>query len=172
MSQQARTSLAFGLVLILLGGYFLAINFFPGLPKLLPDAFTWPWVVISVGAGLFLLGLLLGATDLAVPASIVGGIGGILLYQNTTGNWARWSYMWALIPGFVGVGTILANLIKGSWAEMREGIRLIIISAVLFVIFAGLTGGPNLLGQWWPVLLILLGLYIIVNPRMFKTSKS
>lgn len=171
MSQQARTSLAFGLVLILLGSYFMLMNFFPGLPSLLPASFTWPWIVIAIGAALLLLGLVVGAADMAIPAFIVGGIGGILLYQNTTGNWASWSYMWALIPGFVGVGTIVANSIKGNWTELREGLRLLFISGVLFVIFSAITGGPNLLGQWWPVLLIILGVYVIISPRLPRINR-
>ncbi len=171
MSQQARTSFVFGLVLVILGGYFLLMNFIPGLPGLLPSSFSWPWIIISIGGGLLLLGLVVGSADMAVPAFIVGGIGGILLYQNTTENWGSWSYMWALIPGFVGLGTIAATIIKGNWGELREGIRLLFISAVLFAIFSAVMGGPNLLGQWWPILLILLGIYVIINPRLPRTNR-
>ncbi len=166
MSQQARVSLASGLVLILLGGYFLLSNLYPGLPKLLPTAFTWPWIVVAVGGGLLVIGMLVGAPDMAVPACIVAGIGGILMYQNTTGNWASWSYAWTLIPGFAGVGTVLSGLIKGSRKDMQEGLKLVLISGVMFVIFSALFGGPALLGQWWPAVLILLGIFVILSPRL------
>ncbi len=39
-----------------------------------------------------------------MPSIIVGGIGGILAYQDYTGHWESWSYLWTLIPGFVGLG--------------------------------------------------------------------
>lgn len=172
MSQHARTSLASGLILILLGGYFLLVNFFPNLPTIVPTALTWPWIVIAIGSGLLFIGLIVGSVDMAVPAFVVGGIGGILLYQNTTGNWQSWAYAWTLIPGFVGIGTILEGLLKGKWKEFREGIRLIFISSVMFVIFSAFLGGPSLLGQWWPVLLILLGIYIIINPKVKGISSS
>ena len=64
---------------------------------------SWPLIVVAVGAGLLVLGLLVGAPEMAIPAVIVGGIGGILYYQNLSGNWASWSYLWTLIPGFSGL---------------------------------------------------------------------
>ena len=172
MSQRARTSLASGLILILLGGYFLLVNFFPNLPKIVPTTLTWPWIVIAIGCGLLFLGLVVGSVDMAVPAFVVGGIGGILLYQNSTGNWQSWAYVWTLIPGFVGMGTIVESMLKSNWKGFREGIRLIFISSVMFVIFSAFLGGPSLLGQWWPVLLILLGIYIIINPKGLGSNSS
>ena len=42
--------------------------------------------------------LLTGQPGMLVPACIVGGIGGMLYWQNLTGDWASWSYSWSLIP--------------------------------------------------------------------------
>ena len=73
-----------------------------------------------------------GAPGMAVPAAIVAGIGGILYYQYATKNYASWSYMWTLIPGFVGVGLILAGLL-GEYTRhnIGRGLNLIVISAVI-----------------------------------------
>jgi hypothetical protein len=152
--------LAGGLILILLGAWFLAVQFVPGLQAW----FSWPWIIIGVGVVMLLIGLLSGVPDLAVPACIIGGIGGLLYWQDATGNWDSWSYAWSLIPGFVGVGVILSGLFGGkALKSLREGGNLILISLILFVIFAAFLGGPNLLGDYWPALLILLGLWVLIR---------
>ena len=160
MNRSRRSGLAGGLILILLGAWFLAVQFMPGLQAW----FSWPWIIIGVGVVMLLIGLLSGVPDLAVPACIIGGIGGLLYWQNATGNWDSWSYAWSLIPGFVGVGIILSGLFGGKVLKsLREGGNLILISLILFVIFAAFLGGPNLLGDYWPVLLILLGLWVLIR---------
>lgn len=160
MNRSRRSGLAGGLILILLGAWFLAVQFMPGLQAW----FSWPWIIIGVGVVMLLIGLLSGVPDLAVPACIIGGIGGLLYWQNATGNWDSWSYAWSLIPGFVGVGVILSGLFGGKVLKsLREGGNLILISLILFVIFAAFLGGPNLLGDYWPVLLILLGLWVLIS---------
>jgi hypothetical protein len=71
--------------------------------------------------------------------------------------------MWTLIPGFVGVGNILAGLFGDDTGHnIGRGINLIVISAVLFLIFAAIFNRINILGNYGvAVLLILLGLYVI-----------
>jgi phosphatidylserine synthase len=111
------------------------------------------------------IGLLSGAPGMAVPAAIVAGIGCILYYQDQTGNWGSWAYLWTLIPGFVGLGVFISEILEGHLREaVRSGVRLMLISVVLFLIFAAFLGGPNLLGAYWPVLLILLGIYLMASP--------
>jgi peptidoglycan/LPS O-acetylase OafA/YrhL len=101
---------------------------------------------------------------MAVPATVVAGIGGVLYWQETTGNWNSWAYTWTLIPGFVGLGIILEALLEGKpRGGLRAGGSLMVISAILFVIFASFMGGPALLGTYWPVLLILIGLWFIIR---------
>jgi hypothetical protein len=165
MEGQRRTNLIGGIVLILVGFYFLAVQLFPGLGPTLNIEFSWPLILVGVGAFLLLFGLLVNAPDMAVPACIVAGIGGILYYQNMTGDWASWAYAWALIPGFVGVGIILAGLFGGTFRKsLREGGTLILISAILFAIFSSFLGGKSYLGVYWPVLIILLGLWLLIRP--------
>jgi len=149
------------LILVLLGVWFLAMQWVPGLRPW----FSWPWIVIGVGIFLLMIGLLTGVPEMAVPACIVGGIGGLLYWQNATGNWESWRYAWTLIPGFVGVGVFLSGLLgEKPRKSMREGINLILVSLALFVVFSAFTGSPNLLGDYWPALLILWGLYLLIRP--------
>jgi hypothetical protein len=159
MESTKRSGLAIGLLLILAGAWFLAIQFVPGLRVW----FSWPMIIVGVGVFLLVLGLLLGESGLAVPACIVGGIGGLLYWQNATGNWASWSYAWALIPGFVGVGTTLYGLLSGRGSEVRGGLWLLLISAIMFAIAGSFFGALGMLGRYWPVLLILLGVIALVR---------
>jgi hypothetical protein len=163
--RQNRTNLVLGILLILIGGWLVLSRQVPGVQDWLDDNFTWPMWTIAAGLIVFLIGLLTGAPGMSVPASIIAGIGGILYYQNQTGEFDSWSYMWALIPGFVGVGTILAGLLgENTRRNLAHGMNLIVISAVLFLIFASFFGGLAILGDYGAaILLILLGLYVLIR---------
>jgi hypothetical protein len=101
---------------------------------------------------------------MSVPACIVGGIGGLLYWSNSTGNWGDWSYLWTMIPGFVGIGIILSTLLGGSEkGGYREGLRLVLVSAILFVIFIMLFSGQGYFIKYWPVLVIIAGIWIIIQ---------
>jgi hypothetical protein len=121
----------------------------------------------TIGAGLliFLIGLLTGAPGMSVPASIVAGIGGILYYQYVTDDYGSWSYMWTLIPGFVGVGTVLTGLLgENTRYNLSRGLNLVVISVVMFLVFATFFGGISILGDYGvAVVLILLGVYILIR---------
>jgi len=165
--KQSRTNLALGIILLAIGGWLLAARQVPALQDLM-DNFTWPMWTIGAGVLILLIGLLTGSPGMAVPASIVTGIGAILYYQNANDDFGSWSYMWALIPGFVGVGSILAGLLgEHTRRNISHGLRLIVTSAVLFLIFATLFGGLSILGEYGlPIVLILLGLYVLARGFM------
>jgi hypothetical protein len=170
MSRRTRSNLAVGLLLILLGGWFLAVQFVPNLSDWFWSVFDWPVVIIIVGICFLVFGVLIGAPGMAVPAAIIGGIGGLLYYQNVTGDWESWAYAWALIPGFVGVGVTLAALLgEGGKEGFRSGLWLVFISLVMFAIFGGFFGA-NPLGVYWPALLIAFGLWMLVQP-LFRRKK-
>jgi hypothetical protein len=165
MSRRRRLNLVGGALLVLLGAWLLAVQFVPGLDSWIDIEFSWPLIIIGVGLFLFVFGLLVGEPGMAVPASIVTGIGGLLYYQNATGNWESWAYAWTLIPGFVGIGAIIAGLLGDNRSKsIRDGLNLLVISAVLFLIFGSFLGGLDLLGDYWPVLLILLGAWLLIRP--------
>lgn len=160
--QRRRGSVAAALVLILLGVWFLAVQIFPGLQDFAFGRLTWPMVIIAVGALLGLIGLLTWVPGMLIPACIVGGIGGLLYWQNATGNWDSWAYAWTLIPGFVGVGIVLSGLMSGDRKTMIGGGWTIFYSLVLLAIFGTFLGGLTV-SKYWPVLLILLGVLLLVQ---------
>lgn len=170
MNKRTRSSLAFGFLLIVLGAWFLAVQLVPGL-NWFWNILTWPVGIIIIGLFLLILGLVLNAPGMAIPASIVGGIGGLLYWQNATGNWDSWAYAWSLIPGFVGVGLMLASLLgEGGRDTFRVGAWMSIISLTVFAVF-GAFFGASVLGTYWPVLLIVFGLWVIIQPLFKRKPK-
>jgi hypothetical protein len=163
MNRQGRTQLALGVILILLGAWFLADKSIPAFHLLFDKYAEFPFNMFLIGAGILVVGLVLGQPSMAVPAAIVAGIGGIFYYQRMTNDYTSWSYMWTLIPGFVGVGAILSGLLGDSTAHnLSRGLNMIVVSAVLFLVFGSFFGGLQLLGNYGPaILLILLGLWVL-----------
>jgi hypothetical protein len=162
MDKSKRTSIVGGALLILVGGLLFAAQV---LPDFIPNfwrTFSWPWIIIGVGLFLFVLGAALGEPGLAVPATIVSGIGGILAYQSITGNWESWSFIWTLIPGFVGLGIMLMSLLGGG-GSVKDGATLVFISFIMLAVFGSFFGAMGLAGQYWPVLLILLGVVLLAR---------
>lgn len=166
--KQNRSNLALGLILLIVGGWLLVSRQVPAIQDWLDANFAWPMYTIGAGLLVLLIGLVTGAPGMAVPASIITGIGGILYYQNATGDFGSWSYMWALIPGFVGIGSILAGLLgENTRRNLGHGLRLIVTSAVMFLVFATFFGGLSILGEYGlPIILILLGVYVLARGFM------
>ena len=160
-----RSNLFLGILLILIGGWLVITRQVPAVQDWLDNNFTWPMWTIGAGLLVLLIGLITGAPGMAIPASIIAGIGGILYYQNQNNDFGSWSYMWALIPGFVGIGTILAGLLgENTRRNLAHGLNLIVISTVLFLIFATFLGGVSILGDYGvAIILIVLGLYVLMR---------
>ncbi len=174
MSRSNRTQLVLGILLVLAGViYFLAPQV-PFLKVLTQIRFEWPFYVVGAGILILIIGLLTGAPSMAIPACIVAGVGGILYYQNRTGDWASWEFMWALIPGFVAIGTIIVALLgEDTRNNLGRGLNLLVISAALFLVFAAIFQRLSFLGPFGPaVLLVLLGLYIIGRGLMRSRRPS
>ena len=163
MNKSGRSQLVLGIILILVGGWFLLNQTMPEFRKFFEPYTEWPANMLLIGAGILIIGLVTGSPGLAVPAAIVAGIGGIFYYQQATDDYGSWSYMWALIPGFIGVGTVLQGLLGDNMASnLKKGLNLMVVSAVLFLVFAAFLGGWDILGNYGPaVLLILLGLWVL-----------
>ncbi len=163
--RQNRSTLFIGVLLILIGAWLVVSRQVPEVRHWLDTNFAWPMWTIGAGLLILLIGLITGTPGMSVPAAIVTGVGGILYYQNATNNFASWSYMWTLIPGFVGVGLILAGLL-GEYTRhnISRGLNLIVISAVMFLVFGAIFGGLGILGPNGPaILLIALGVYVLLR---------
>ena len=127
----------------------------------------WPFTIIGFGALFFVLMLSGGkqAAAFAIPGSIVGGIGMILLFQNITQHWESMSYFWTLIILFVGVGIYIMGLYGGDLQQKQSGLRVMKVGFILFIIFGAFfemifSSFSNIL---FPLLLIALGAYLVLS---------
>ena len=171
--RQNRSSLFLGILLIAVGAWLVATRQIPSLAQFTENMTGAMW---TIGAGVLILviGLVTNAPGMAVPASIVAGVGGILYYQDQTNDYSSWAYMWTLIPGFVGMGTILAGLLgENTRRNLAGGLRMIVISAVMFLVFATFLGDIDFLGEYGEaILLILLGVFVLARGIMRGGGQS
>jgi hypothetical protein len=163
-----KSGIVGGIILILLGLLFLASEIFPGIFGF----WEWPFIIIGLGGVFLVWAILSGTGGLAVPGAILAGIGGILYFQNLNNTWESWAYVWALIPGFVGVGVIIGGIIDQNYKEgISGGLTLMLISAILFFAFGSAFGLQPEITKYWPVLLVALGLVALVR-ALFSGRKK
>ncbi|MEM5775716.1 MAG: hypothetical protein AAGU05_12015, partial [Anaerolineaceae bacterium] len=117
-----------------------------------------------------LIAIATGEGGLAVPGSIIGGIGGILFYQNWTGDWVSWAYIWTLIPGLVGLGLFIGSLISRDMRdERRTGLNMFVISGIITLfLWAAFHSGVVASSTIWAAALILLGGYLLISAFLRK----
>ena len=142
-----------GALLIIFGLFALAGNLFPRLDW----GFFWPFIIIGIGA-LFFVAMFAGGKQtaaFAIPGSIVGGIGLVLLFENITHHWESMSYFWTLILTFVGLGIYIMGRYGGDATQKKSGLNVMKVGLIMFVIFSSFGG------ILFPVLLIGLGSYLM-----------
>ena len=167
MREARGSGLVVGVILVLAGVALLAARLVPGLEQWVLSTVGWPLLIVGFGGILLLAGLLSRMSGMITGGCVIAGIGGILYYQNYSGDWSSWAYAWTLLPGFSGIGMIIAGLVEGAFGRsLRAGLWQILTSALLFLIFASFLGGPSLLGIYWPVLVILLGVIMLLRPAI------
>lgn len=158
-----------GVILILIGLLFL-------FREIAPQYFAfmdWPFIIVGLGVVFLLWAILSGTGGLAVPGAVLAGIGGIFYYQNLTGDWQSWSYIWALIPGFVGIGIIISGIIDRNYKDaFSGGLIMLLISGILFFAFGTAFGLEHQITQYWPALLIILGVIALVRALFSNKRRS
>jgi hypothetical protein len=166
--RRAGSSIAFGVVLVVLGLFALLVQF-TGFDA----GESWPLFVIIPGLTLLVVGYISLGTGALIPGAILTIVGLILAYQSSTGDWPSWAFAWPLVaPGGVGLGLFLQGVRNHDSHLLRQGRVLMFVAAVIFmvafVIFGTLLniGGYNY-GPFGkaalPALLIVVGLVLLVR---------
>ena len=68
MERRRRSSLVGGILLILIGAWFAALQLMPGLRAWFNIEVTWPLFIVAVGFILLVVGLVTAVPGLAIPA--------------------------------------------------------------------------------------------------------
>jgi hypothetical protein len=165
-----RASIGIGLLLVIFGGFAFAATALD-LHALFS---TWPLYVIVPGLILLVVGLVVRqepGLGLTIAGAIVTTVGFVLLYQESTGHWASWTYAWALVaPTAAGVGMVLSGLVSGRPDWLHDGLRTVLAGLVLFGMFflffegvIGISGEPIpiLSGAVLPILFVAIGVLLV-----------
>ena len=153
-----KGSITLGIILVLVGALLFVMQLYPALSVQI----TWPMIILGVGLLFLISSVVSGNGDLAIPGMINTGIGAILLYQNVTGDWGSWSYMWTLILACVGLGILLSNVINHTSVD-RGGLYLFVISLAAFAAFFLAEHYHISKDLLWPAGIILVGVLVIVR---------
>ncbi len=126
---QKKTSLLFGVTLILLGVLALAGNL---LIRAVGDGLLLgfrAWPIFVVGAGLlfclppFIFSKVRGLSGLFIPGLPTLTTGVILFIASITGNWSIWAYLWPLEVISVALGFVLMGIfLKVPWLMIPASI--------------------------------------------------
>jgi len=60
---------------------------------------------------------------LAIPGTIIGGLGLMMFLQNLTGYWESWSYSWTVMLVLVGLGIFIMGLYSETNIVARPASR-------------------------------------------------
>lgn len=162
-----KQNILVGVILIGFGAYFLLNQWH--LPFL--SAFNnWPTLLIIIGLGLFIQAMLSKDYGNLFPAVLLLGLG-IHFHFRGTVSW--WPDGWAVYT-FIFGAALLVRYYKERKDGLFIGIVLVTISLLNFFYhgFQLLTGKLfNLIGNLWPLLLILGGLYLIFSHKEGKKRR-
>src|SRR5712691_2306829 len=167
-TRRAGSSVAFGVVLVVLGLFALLIQF-TGFDA----GESWPLFVVIPGLTLLVVGYISLGTGALIPGAILTVIGLILAYQSSTGDWPSWAFAWPLVaPGGVGLGLFLQGIRNRDSHLLRQGRVLMFVAAIIFmiafVIFATIFRISDMDYGWFgkaalPALLIVIGLVLLAR---------
>lgn len=161
-----RTSLLFGITLIVLALLALGSSLLIGLV----DGFNvrgvpfWPLLVIGAGLMFCLPPLIFnkvrGLGGLFIPGIPVLTTGLLLLASSITGNWGLWTYFWPMEVIALAVGFILAAFsLKVIWLWIPASI--IGLNGLMFL-FCALTGFWSSWAVLWTMEFLSVGLPLLI----------
>src|SRR6202521_2003660 len=173
---RAGSGVAIGIVLVVVGIFFFVVQ----LAGVVMGSYVWPLFIIIPGLTLLIVGFVGLVTGAAIPGGILTMVVLVLAYQNSSGNWASWVYVWPLVaPGGVGVGLFLQGMRDRNVGLIKQGRSLIVIAFLIFMIgfvffesILHLTGTDyGLFGKVaLPGLLVVIGVALLV--RALQRSRS
>lgn len=158
-----------GVLLVLVGIGLLVTNLF----QFQIPGELWPFYIVGFGGLLLLpsLGISDGADGRMVRLAGIGGafivIGLVSFFAEMVDHYESWAYAWTLVPSAVIAGRMFARRGSDDPAFMQRSRRSI---QILLLAFVGLALFFELFifngyGRWWPILLIVGGAFLLLNPR-------
>src|SRR6266852_3627171 len=173
--RRAGSSVALGVVLVVLGLFALLVQFTGFDP-----GGSWPLFVVIPGVTLLVVGFISFGTGALIPGAILTVIGLILAYMNASQDWPAWAFAWPLVaPGGVGLGIWLQGLRHNDAHLLRQGRVLMFVALLIFMIGFVIFGTIFKISEvdygWFgkaalPGLLIVVGILLLA--RSIQRSRS
>lgn len=144
-----------------------------GLLALVPNIVTvpediGPYVLPVIGVVVFAYGLFAWRYGATVAGSIMTGLGVGVLFSQTrndlSGNVEGGIIVLGLAAGFIGVA--LMNVLferKAFWWPLIPGGILGVVGALLFIDSRDSINLLEQIGRYWPILLLLLGVWMLLR---------
>ena len=161
-SKKNRSKMLVGIIFILLGVYFLLINL--GLWKGLAGNLFLVVLGISFIAAFYISGKAVG---FLIPGLVLTLVGLVLALLQS--GLVEENKFWPLIVTAVGVSFVAVYFLgtrdKEAW-PLVLGIVLLIVSGLLLATTFGALDWDfwHLIGYFWPVVLIFLGIWVLLRP--------
>jgi hypothetical protein len=149
-----RPALLPGLILLGLGLYFFLQQFH--IP-FLSDILNWPVILIVIGLSFIICSFSGWDKMMILPGGILLSIGIIFLGMDI---WSALSIHWSMYPGAVGVGFLLAFIRTKETSFLVPACVLLAFPFVFYVL-----GGLDIIQQWWPIALVLVGIFLIFRRK-------
>jgi len=166
--RRAGSSVALGVVLVVLGAFALIVQF-TGFDA----GGSWPLFIVIPGLTLLVIGFISLGTGALIPGAILTVIGVILAYMNSYQDWTAWAFVWPLVaPGGVGLGIWLQGLRKHDAHLLRQGRVLMFVAFLIFLVGFVIFGTIFRIGEvdygWFgkaalPGLLIVVGIVLLAR---------
>ncbi|HEX7345073.1 MAG TPA: DUF5668 domain-containing protein [bacterium] len=163
MKSTRRPDRLFGWLLLLLGALLLLDHWYPHL-------FGWTTILIALGAALLIRA---ARTDrgAAFPGAFLLLLGLFFLVKETDLIYIPWWHNWPMILLILGISfVVLFAFDTTKRGALMVGIPLIVMA---FIFLSSPYRWEDILdwiGDWWPLILILIGLNILWKASLSKKS--
>lgn len=144
-----------GFILIGLGAYFLLQEL--DIP-LFEEYLSWPIILIVIGIAFLITSLSSKQQKMLIlPGSILTLLG---IYFWGMQTYPDWPNHWSFYPGMVGLSFLITYVRTRESSHLATAIILLGVFVVAYLI-----DDLSMILDWWPVALIIIGLYLILRRK-------
>jgi hypothetical protein len=148
-----------GIILIGIGAYFFLqqVNI-----SILPQAFTWPTLVLIIGIAFLAQGYVGKDYEAILPGVLLVGIG---LYFDVLNHYVFWRNPAGAFVLMIGIGCLLRY--QKTHSGLIQAVLFLILSIILLYYdkFSSeiglLQNGFSIIWKFWPLIIIVIGFFLL-----------
>lgn len=158
MHHRTRT-VTLGWILLLIGGLLLLNHWYP-------ISLDWTTFLMILGIALFLIGLVQRNHDPVLPGTLIFFVGLLFYLKAHTFIVISWWQIWPLLTICVGIAFLVHFILNPEQKGFLFPGPLLIIMGFFFLFFPWSWWCWEItywFGRLWPVILIIVGIYLILK---------